>query len=504
MTLRVRAALRLRGRAEPGRSPATTATAFDLPASGSPGAPAAPGGPGSPEHSGDGPRGVTWDGRRLRSGLRLLPEPVAPGIDLTLLAGFLQHVEIRLASIDVVSRGGTCRGDNPAVSAYRQLLGPLTFAAVRDVDIVFGLDPVANPAALQRRGGDGAGALRTVAATARRLAAALAGAGLASRPLCARELAAVPDAPPAGAFAVDPGAGPAEFGAAADSCWLPDLPVVTTFVRLTGTPGRPAVSAAVCPVRRDGHRPPTPTHPALRRLRDGAAAESPGATVTGDAAREILAGFSPPAGGAGILLGAGAGGNPVSLPLSGPQTPRADLAVRPEVVRRLVVRLLALGRPIAVHTGAPESWRPLAAAVGDVRLLALNPDPAAGPGPAAYSIVVDDRPTGTVPRAATVLRVRAGATAVETGRVPVIAEDPADPARATVHVPGRAPVPITLIGAPAEDALAAARQPARERSAERNEGPEKDRVRRGGADDHVRVGVGEPDRLARCGDEPAW
>ena len=142
--------------------------------------------------------GVMRDGPALVCVLTVsppAPSPVVPGaavdlLPLDALALVFAARDARPDGVDVAVRTLTCWGDGPAALAYLRLLGPVAPASHRSVTVIVRVDPSRFPDAVALRGGGPAGALRTALWCVRRVAAALATAGVATRVLAAAELTA--------------------------------------------------------------------------------------------------------------------------------------------------------------------------------------------------------------------------------------------------------------------------------------------------------------------------
>lgn len=88
---------------------------------------------------------------------------------------------------------------------------------------------------------------------------------------------------------------------------------------------------------------------------------------------EFLDAVGPPVDGDGIVLGAGPGGEPVSVGLLRPQPTRLIVVGGLYLARQVALRALASGARLVVGTGRPAAWQPLARAAHQ------GPDHPAGP-----------------------------------------------------------------------------------------------------------------------------
>ncbi|MGB6039740.1 MAG: hypothetical protein WBG39_07805, partial [Gordonia sp. (in: high G+C Gram-positive bacteria)] len=71
-----------------------------------------------------------------------------------------------------------------------------------------------------------------------------------------------------------------------------------------------------------------------------------------------------PVAGDGQVIGADPSGAPVAFRLAGPNIPQAHVIGDDTLVRQVVVRLAALGVPVAIASDNPQRWERLAMAIG--------------------------------------------------------------------------------------------------------------------------------------------
>ncbi|WHU48757.1 type VII secretion protein EccE [Gordonia sp. L191] len=407
------------------------------------------------------PIGARWAGDTLITALRVRPgTPVltrlgVPGSDrsdaadahvpLDVLVECIDPFDIPLASIDVVSQGTRIRGRGTAASTYLRTLGRLTATAHRNVFVILRLDPRDCPDAVARRGGGAEGALRAATITTKRVARRLTERGLTVAALSAAEMTAVTDHLAAGheldelteewdglrssrlstrSLAVDPD----ELPRVAADIWAQPSAATTLTVRLgRGTDGRLRVAALV---RLDGgpadggpngsgpnSGDPTGTVPLRGRQFDAFTTSLPVASpprlaralpaAEGARATRLVEHLALPAGGCGQLLGADPSGHAVAVPLVGPGIEMVILSGTYAMIAQTVLRTVAIGAPVVLHTSAPQRWHHLVAAVADPPMLHIalsdnaprgmrvdlydGVDPPAGPPPPGTTrFVIDD------------------------------------------------------------------------------------------------------------------
>lgn len=311
--------------------------------------------------------------------------------------------------------------------------------------MILRLDPRDCPDAVARRGGGAEGALRAATITTKRVARRLTERGLAVTALSAAEMTAVTDHLTAGheldelteewdglrgsrlttrSLAVDPD----ELPRVAADIWSQPSAATTLTMRLgRGTDGRLRVAALV---RLDG-RPaddgpngsgpnsgdPAGTMRLLGRQFDAFTTSLPVASPSrlaralpaaeGARAARLVEHLALPAGGCGQLLGADRSGHAVALPLVGPGVEVVVLSGSFAMIAQTVLRTVAIGAPVVLHTASAQRWHHLVAAVADPPMLHValadnaprgvrvdlydGIDPPAGPPPPGVTrFVVDD------------------------------------------------------------------------------------------------------------------
>ncbi|MGF6882771.1 type VII secretion protein EccE [Nocardia sp. GAS34] len=418
-TLEMRAALRLRSRR--GGDIAGPAEPFDVPV---------------PDAAGE-RCGMRWDGRHVLTMLRVERANVAPtllrpqeirtgdAVPLAEAARCLSQFDIRLAAIDVVTLGVRTRGSHEVVQLYERLLGPLPASTSRTVCLVLRFDPVANAEAIESRGGGHEGALRTALVATRRVAGRLATRGVRVRALTAAELTAAEAEMLHGAapgdwterwhamrhetieltgYAVRPSRLNSEVLA---GIW--SLPGMSTLLRLRLTPasgprapggdgGEVSVSALVRHdtrvggpgadrkmLRKMGLRPLAGLQ--RRVLLEGGSLAPVGAASGPPTA---LAGLSVPAGDCGQVIGATEGGFGVAVPLFGPAVRTVEIVGSLHLVQQMILRAVAVGARVIVHTVRGEAWLHLAAMIDRPEALSVTRPGGGAHHTAAATIIVYD------------------------------------------------------------------------------------------------------------------
>lgn len=360
--------------------------------------------------------GMRWDGDRLITMLRIDAQPrtvtrLSPSgllgedvLPLAELARCLDQFDIRLAAIDVIGTGSRSAGTGPVARAYESILGPLPAVAHRTVWVVLRLDPLANAAAVDRRGGGGEGTLRAATVATRRVANRLAARGLSAIALSATEMSEA-------VAQLTLGAAPAEFHESADSLshngfhhvsyrmtpealgprgiagvWSTPTVASTITVRLQRVPDsvRDTGSIAVTALARFTTRD-TPC-----RVRPSGLVPLPGnqrramlfslPLGSGVPALPLDSYLGPPdaldrvplpIAGCGQLVGADSSGQGVALPLVSRQVRRVEVIGSALVAKQVVLRAVALGASVVVHTNRHDEWRPMVGRVGMPQALSL-------------------------------------------------------------------------------------------------------------------------------------
>ncbi|MEU6561145.1 type VII secretion protein EccE [Nocardia nova] len=360
--------------------------------------------------------GMRWDGDRLITMLRIDAQPrtvtrLSPSgllgedmLPLAEIARCLDQFDIRLAAIDVISTGSRSAGTGAVARAYESILGPLPAVAHRTVWVVLRLDPLANAAAVDRRGGGAEGTLRSATVATRRVANRLAAHGLSAVALSAAEMNQA-------VAQLTLGAAPEEFAETADSLthngfhhttyrmtpealgsrgiaevWSTPTVTSTITVRLQRVPdGRDSAGAiAVTATARFATRD-TPC-----RVRSAGLIPLPGKQRrallfslplgTGVPALPLDSYLGPPdaldevpmpIAGCGQLIGADSSGQGVALPLVSRHVRRVEVIGSPLVAKQVILRAIALGASVVVHTNRHDEWRPMVTYVDMPQTLTL-------------------------------------------------------------------------------------------------------------------------------------
>lgn len=326
-------------------------------------------------------------------------------LDLALLAQFRASCRVPVTLDLVVTEHRYC-GAGTVAAAYRETLGPLPIAAARRVVVVARLSATAvAPVGPHTT----ATALRTAATLTRRLAALLGARGMRARPLSADDLHAHTDhllgphlAPRSGSdgettlettptsavagittwrtFALTPDAIPAALRAlSADHAVSTTtvlrlsgpvaVPVLHGLVGTTEVPGsgRLLRSTPACLEPLEDRQGPALTHrlpvPHLPRLPLPRLAADPAA----------LRRWRFRLGDDGPLIGADPRGGAVTVPLFSSSERSCGLAGSAAVISLLVLRCIATGASVGVHSADPRRWAPLCRLVDDPGVLALHP-----------------------------------------------------------------------------------------------------------------------------------
>lgn len=360
------------------------------------------------------PVGLIWTAGTVCTVIEVLPQPGAvtrlgrtvtgtgPTVPLPLLADSLVQQDISLSGIDVIGHG---RRTDPAASAaqsYDDLVGPLAATARRTVWLIVRLDVLAQSDAVVRRGGGSTGAARAASVATQRIVRTLAGHGTPTRILPAREIAGVTDEIRGGGtletaprswthttvrrgcntgYSIDPRA----IGDRLDDVWATRSHATTVALRLRpGSSASEVRVAASCRFTTDT----VPPRLTLRGLiptsgRDCDALQShvPGAHPRLDAVTDFatmnldrLGALTVAAGGCGQLIGADDAGLAVAARIIGPDIRRVSIHAEPYLTHQIVLRAVAIGERIAVHTVDPRSWQSLAGTVADPDRLTVIDD----------------------------------------------------------------------------------------------------------------------------------
>jgi type VII secretion protein EccE len=353
--------------------------------------------------------GFRWDGRTLLTVIEIddVPEDLTvldagetvsgEMVPLDILADCLTQFDVELDSIDVISHGARSYGHTPVAAVYDAVLGPLPAIAHRTVRVVVRFDPSRCPRAVALRGGGRPGILRTAMVATRRVANRLMEAGLRVQVLSAADIGRA-------------------VGQLCDGVNLTNLREEWTHCadgnfRMTSF----ALGEAVLTTHGLGQLWTVPSYSTtvaltLRNLEAGTIAVTGVArfdsfgeihpdrlrglsALPGRQFRAIMAslplprpdkdvtpwfnaggsadfaGIHIPAAGCGQVIGADANGRAVALPVFGPQISRVEIAGSLQLVQQVVLRALALGARILVHTNRSAHWRALVTNVDDSRVL---------------------------------------------------------------------------------------------------------------------------------------
>ncbi|SUA31542.1 type VII secretion protein EccE [Mycolicibacterium fortuitum] len=360
--------------------------------------------------------GFHWDGKTLLSLLRIQENPQAmtvlePGVTISgemvsiqAVADCLQQFDITLDSIDVISQGSRSQGRGHIASIYDAVIGPLPAIAQRTVWVAVRFDPTLCPDAVRTRGGGQEGITRTAATATRRVANRLAEAGLRPHIMTASEIAhatnqlcdgvALPSLEETwftcqdGLFQLRSfSVKPSMFSTAGlGLLWTIPSYSTTVCISLRRDPSKRAPKGAIkirglarfdshgrTRVRLRGVSPlrgyqfsallSTLPLPAPRR-----SIERWVFGMTGNA----LADLAIPASGCGQVIGADEHGRAVALPLFGPQIERVEICGTLHLAQQAVLRSLALGARVRVHTRRPAAWREMVEEVDDSNLLRVT------------------------------------------------------------------------------------------------------------------------------------
>ena len=344
-----------------------------------------------------------------------------PQLALAPLAECLAQFDIVLHSIDVLVHTPHENAPDPVSRSYAETLGPMRSIPRTSTYVVVRLDPRSCTEAIARRGGGADGTLRTVAVATRRVAARINEQGLTADVLAAADIPGVlheltcgrdqscgrehwdhlnSDGLRCRTIPVDRG-GAAERYAAIDSATHPavggelpsDVVATTTVINLTGTAEAPYVRALTRMVTTAGEGlPPTEPDPAPEThalCGHQAVASFAGllhpdshtvwhhvAPVRGSAATQLVRRTALPCSGSGQLLGADREGRPVALPLAGPGVSRVIIDAQWPLAAQIVLRAIATGARIVLHTDDQTRWQPIIATVDSPdRLSAVPTEP---------------------------------------------------------------------------------------------------------------------------------
>lgn len=364
--------------------------------------------------------GMRWDGSKLITMVRidgqpssvtlLNPSGFSSGemVPLPEIARCLDQFDIGIDSIDVISKGSRTSDAGPVARLYEQILGPLPAVAHRTVWVVLRFDPLSNTDAVDRRGGGSTGTLRSAIIATRRVTNRLAARDLSVSVLSAAEMTAAVghlthnatldelvetphsvehDGIHYSTYQMTPEAlGPRGLA----EVWASSSLATTVTLRLDRAPTRmvrasaeTATLSVTAMVRFDTrHRPAEVNIPGLvavpRKQRQlflhslpiGTQGPPPPLESYFGTAGSLTALFTPIAG-CGQLVGADASGQGVALPLVGHHVRRVEITGSLLVAKQVILRAIALGAAVVVHTNRHEEWRPMVAHVDAPQSLTL-------------------------------------------------------------------------------------------------------------------------------------
>ncbi|WP_433709519.1 type VII secretion protein EccE [Nocardia sp. CA-084685] len=401
--------------------------------------------------------GIRWDGDCLLTMLRI--DGPAPGVNLLgpgvlttenavpldEIARCLTQFDIGLDAIDVNCVGGrtTVEGGSLA-QLYGQVLGPLASPSWLTVWLTLRLNPLTNAEAIAGRGGGEAGMTRTAAIATRRVANRLAARGLEVTVLTAHEIDRAvrhlangvrgeslvehwQSAEQEGIHLTTYELNTARLDSAAlAEVWTVASVSTTLMLRLRPAPlagGHEGNFALTALVRFNTQQPlERPPMPGLRPLAGNqyralvatlpvtSQKFGPPTSVCFGSAQS-LAVLAVPSSGVGQLIGADDLGRGVAIPIVGPGLRRVEI-IGASLAQQVILRALATGAHVLVHTSRPEAWHSLVSGVAEPASLSLAG--AAGTAQITPNVIVYDgvpstahtspattvhvHPSGTTPR----------------------------------------------------------------------------------------------------------
>lgn len=356
-----------------------------------------------------GPYGFRWDGQTLVTVLRIEDKPedltvLEPGstvsgemVPLEVLVDCLRQFDLELDSIDVISHGSRSHGHTPLAAVYDAVLGPLPAIAHRTVWVTVRFDPSRCPEAVGLRGGGRSGMLRTAMVATRRVANRLTEAGMRVRVLPAADIGQAISQLCGGAnlanlhedwaYCADGNFRMTSFGLTRDILTTEGLGRLWTVPSYSSTVAISlrnlgADSTGITGTARFDSFGPVNRVPVdglcelpgrqLPALVASLPMTRPPRQVTpwcfGSASADF-ADIRIPASGCGQVIGADEHGRAVALPVFGPRIPRVEISGSLHLVQQVVLRALALGARILVHTNRSALWRDMVQNVDDSRLL---------------------------------------------------------------------------------------------------------------------------------------
>jgi type VII secretion protein EccE len=353
--------------------------------------------------------GFRWDGKTLLSLLMIEENPQAmtvmePGmtvsgemLSIQLVADCLRQFDITLDSIDVISHGARSHGHSPIGAVYDAVLGPLPAIASCRVWIALRFDPSQCAEAVRRRGGGREGVLRTATTATRRVANRLIEAGLRPRVLTSSEIARATNQLSDGVnlhnleetwltckqgffhlrtFLIKPAM---LTTAGIGLLWTVPSYSTTVCISLQRDAKHDLIKARGL-VRFDSNARSQILLPGLQELPgqqfSALVATLPVPRSNRLVGRWVLSGreaafedLALPASGCGQVIGADPHGRAVALPLFGQKIRRVEICGGLHLAQQALLRSLALGARVRVHTDRPAAWRDMVERVGDRSLL---------------------------------------------------------------------------------------------------------------------------------------
>jgi type VII secretion protein EccE len=353
--------------------------------------------------------GFRWDGTTLLSLIKIDENPQAltvlePGMTVSgemvpvqALLDCLRQFDITLDSIDIFSQGARSSGHTAVAAAYDAVLGPLPAIAQRSVWVAVRFDPSRCPEAVRHRGGGRDGILRTATTATRRVANRLTEAGLRPRILGASGIALATNQLSDGvnlatleetwdmcrdgrfrlcSFAVGP-----EMLTTAGLGVLWTVPSYSTTVCLSlRGDDDPNVVKVRGLARFDSDFGVPENLPGLIHLRGQQFSALACSLPIPEPTRPVehwaygrcdtdLTDLAVPASGCGQVIGADDEGRAVALPLFGPQIGRVEICGTLHLAQQAVLRSMALGARVLVHSRRPALWRDMVDEVNNHDLL---------------------------------------------------------------------------------------------------------------------------------------
>ena len=380
--------------------------------------------------------GLSWDGETLTSLIRVDQAPPAlhvlspggavsgPTVPVGVLADCLRTFDVALQSIDVISHGRRATGHGHVAAVYDSVLGSLPAVAHRSAWVVVRLDPTRCPDAVLARGGGWDGALRAATVATQRVTNRLRDTGLTASTTTASDMVNAVAELAGGvsldaleetwaacrsrrmqlrSYGIDPASCTAEGLA---SLWTLPSGSTTVALSLRREEQRDGVELRGI-VRMDSLGGGRSVHPGVHRLPgrqfDALMCALPFPTPRRPVGQWLaargrdgvppLAGLELPVAGCGQVVGADEHGRAIALPLFGPRVARVELHGTLHLAQQVVLRSLALGARVRVHTRRTGAWREMVEAVGDVTQLQVvggNRDVAEAAAQQSVSVEVYD------------------------------------------------------------------------------------------------------------------